>query len=359
MAFMTPVGLKATPFAGRAPRICAVTSRSGPQMVGASVAAAADVYIAESAIRELKAAGAPGGEYAVNCTEGAASGSAETLRVATLSREFRLRQASTGSRFADLFATRREALCASGGAHYAEASITKFPAAAAARALAGRESSLACDRYFGGAGVVGEYMRKAVVRQYAEVLGAPGGVYSRYCADGASKGYAEDARVASLATEYRVSMLSASQTTAARYNAIQSALSSARGCTYEEEQFVRFPKMAAAMKGIVTGSYAASVGGARAMGGTSSKRVAPAAPLAERLAGGAGPALWKNSDIRAAVPKTRKPWEKALVKDYSYMSQAAVAYGVEAQTDPYVDDKYHPDAWYPGWQPSNKFQKSY
>ncbi len=41
------------------------------------------------------------------------------------------------------------------------------------------------------------------------------------------------------------------------------------------------------------------------------------------------------------------------------MSAAAVAYGVKAQANPYVPDKYDPERWVPGWQATSTTIKEY
>lgn len=310
----------------------------------------ADVYIAESAVRALKKSGAPDGVYSAQCAEGTGgANTAEARRTRTLSREFRLRQAGPSARFADLYATRREAVLLARGAHYAEVAAANFPASACAKVRAEREALMACDRYFGPDEPDAEMMHRCVVGQYAP---ASGGVYSTSCSDGAAKGQAEDARVAGLAAQYAGARLPVKLQTRRNFNASLFAIATARGCSYEEEQFLMFPKMAGAMRGLTTGAYAASVGGATAAGGISTGKSSKMAALAVRLKGANASAIWPNSEIRKAIVRARKPWESAGVKSYAYMSEAAVKYGMEAQAKPFVAEKY--EGWSAGWSAKSK-----
>lgn len=313
--------------------------------------AVADVFIAKSVIRNLKQSGACYGVYNVQCTEGSSSAAtADDKRVAALNNEFRLRQTGASGRYADFYSTRRLAFINAQGAHYAEMSAVKFAATACARNVAKAESLRACDRYILSETAAEEYMHKCVNMQY-QATRVPGGVFSTRCADGTAKGQAETSRIAALSANYRAGLMSTKDVAGMRYNASLHAVHTARGCTYEEVQFMEFPKMAGAMR-CGDGSYAASVGGAAAAGGVSTEASGKLAALEVRLNTENAAAIWPSSEIRKAIPRRTKPWMPSSVKDYSPMSQAAVAYGVAAQSNAYEEPGYT-GKWTSGWQPKS------
>lgn len=339
------------------------TSRSTRTAVPTTKMSIADEYIAIAAVKDGKQAGSPFGVYIPQCTEGtASSNSAYSKRVATLSREFRLRQASVSQKYADLFATRREAMCLSKGMHYAESSAVNFPSAAASKVRAEREVALACDRYFGAPeDVAAAYMHRCVKNQYVQQLTCPTGVYGTACADGATFEAAETSRTAALAVEYAAGMIPLNRQAAMMYNAPAYAYAVSRGCSYEDAQFKEFPKMAAGIQGLTTGAYSASVGGAAQMGSRAVAQLGKAVSLAEKLAGDNFDALFPASDIRPAVKKDRPFWSKVegTVKSYAYMSGAAVEYGKSFSDDKFDDSGSYQDSWSPGWVPTSTTSKNY
>lgn len=304
----------------------------------------ADKFMSKSQTREAKQAATPTGVYTVQCTEGTGgSNTAEATRVASLAKEFRLRQSGASSRYADLFATRRAAIVAAGGSHVMESYAVKFPARAAAGVLGRAEKLRACSRYFGETDEASEYMFECVERQY-KAKNVAGGVYSTACCDGRQGGDAENARVSALGTAYRAGQLSESQKTQARYDASHEAIYGSTGCSFEEEEFVKFPKMSAAMR-YSTGAYAASITGVSgAMSG---------APMtvAEQIKGVNQDSFWPSNKIRAAIERKSAPWMPSPIKQYSAMSVAALEYGIAAQSSPFKEDKY--SGWTPDWKPTS------
>lgn len=311
----------------------------------------ADTYMFDSQKYEAKQAVTLSGVYSVQCTEGTAGDNvAEASRLAVFAKEFRLRQSSLSARFADLFATRRAAIIQSAGSHTAELYAVRFPARAAA-GVAGRAEKLrACSRYIGAADKSEQYMYECVERQY-KATKVVGGVYSTACADGRMSGDAETARVSALAAEFRSGQLSASQKAQMKYDASLEAIHSGRGCSYEEEQYVAYPKMAGAIRWS-SGAYAASV--LEAQGSSAVPGDAPTIPeLVE--SGDNLYAVLPGYDIRNDVTKERAPWYESPIKSYAYMSEYAVKYGIEAQKDPFEPEKYQ--GWTPGWKTTSSVMR--
>lgn len=304
---------------------------------------AADKYMSRVVTREAKEAATTTGVYTVQCTEGTAgSNVAEASRLAALAANYRLRQSSQSARYADLYATRRAAIVLAAGSHVGESYAVAFPARAAAGVLGRAEALRACSRYFPPSSPAEEYHFRCVDRQY-KATRVPGGVYSTACADGRVSGDAENARVSALAAEYRSRQFSKLDKAAMRYAAIKEATVLARGCSYEEESFEKFPKMSAAMR-YSTGAYAASVTETQLVTGGS------ALTISDQVNGVNLDSYWPSNEIRPAVKRV-SPWYKpSPIKNYAPMSEAAVAYGVEAQKA-FVDDKY--SGWSSGWKPKS------
>ena len=293
---------------------------------------------------EAKQAATPFGEYTPQCTEGTGgSNVAETTRLASLGAAFRLRQASASVRYADLYATRRAAIISAAGSHVQERYAVTFPARAAAGVRGRAEQMRACARYFEREDdPVAEYMFECVDRQYKKDK-VPGGVYGTACMDGRVRGEADNTRVAALATEYRAGAMGVAEKTQMRYNASLEAVYSGRGCDYEERAYAQFPKMASAIRW-GNGAYAASVLGVDGvMGGKLS--------VAEQIQGENLDSYWPSNEIRPAIARKSKPWMPSPLKEYAPMSVAATKYGVEAQTDPFVESGY--EGWTPGWKPKS------
>lgn len=341
LAFTTPLALTATPtFTGRA-----LTTRR--QASGAALRmSVADDYMSKAVTREAKQAGTPFGVYTVQCTEGTSSSfTAESTRLAVLASSFRLRQASTSARYADLYATRRAAVIAAAGSHVAESYAVKYPARASAGVIRRAEALRACSRYFTNDGGAEEMMYNCVENQY-KAMKVAGGVYSTSCCDGRTAGDAETARTAGLAANFRAGTMSNSAKTQMRYNASLEAVFKSRGCDYEEKQFCDFPKMAGAIRSGSSGAYAARIGGVISVIGGDLMTVE------EQIQGVNLNSYWPSNQIRPAVERDCEPWNAVpACKDYSWMCGAAVAYGVAAQTETFEESGY--EGWSPGWQPSS------
>nr|ATG31133.1 LR gamma7 [Griffithsia pacifica]5Y6P_eY Chain eY, LR_gamma7 [Griffithsia pacifica]5Y6P_eZ Chain eZ, LR_gamma7 [Griffithsia pacifica] len=345
-AFTAPISLT-TPhaFSARGLRP-ATTSSAAPTAVPTPRMSAADKYMARTVTRTAKSAAAGFGVYTPQCTEASGgANTAEATRLAVLAADFRLRQAPLGARFADLYETRRAAVIQACNSSAEEGYATSFPSRAAA-SVAGRAEGLrACSRYFPQKPPVEEYMAACVDRQYKQMR-VHGGVYSTLCADGRSAGDADTARIAALGARFRAQHLSKSQQTQMRYNAMSEARMLARGlCTYEEAQFNAYPKMAGMMR-YGTGVYAASVRGPELVVGNKSMTVA------EQVNGVNAESYWPSSKVRPAVARGTSPWMGlGVVKSYAAMSEAAMAYGIEQQSKPYVPQKY--EGWSSGWKPKS------
>lgn len=355
MGFVSPIVVGAP-----TQRCKALSSTRRRHNAAMSAATTADVYISLAAVRDGKAIANRYGTIVKQCVEGTAtSNSADSKRTATLSREFRLRQASVSEKYADLYATRREAMCLSGGAHWVEDAIVKFPISADRKVRASREAALACDRYFKDAGLVDDYMHGCVTRQYNSAVVTGSGVYGTGCADGAASGQADTARVAGLAVEYAAGMLSESDKTRRFYNSIKFANAVSRGCTYEEELINKYPKMACAIRGLSTGAYAAVVSGASNAGSVSLGQMGKTVSLEERLKGDNALALFPGSAIRAAVKRSTPPWVSSPLKNYAPMSEAAVQYGKNFAEKKYDESNSFSEKWSPGWKPAGVLNKTY
>eukprot|EP00177_Eucheuma_denticulatum_P001116 GFKZ01002022.1.p1 GENE.GFKZ01002022.1~~GFKZ01002022.1.p1 ORF type:complete len:355 (+),score=40.59 GFKZ01002022.1:188-1252(+) len=305
----------------------------------------ADKYIADMYTKSAKAEATPYSVYTVQCTE--ASGGANTTeatRLSALARQFRLRQASPSMKYKDLYETRRAAIVQAGGSHVREQYAVQFPKAAWASVLGRAEGGRMCSRYFGdGEGEVGEYMYESAERYY-KGLKVEGGVYSTLCADGRQRGDAETTRVASLSVSFRAGSMGVREKLRMRYDSRLEGVRMGTGGDYEEKNFLKYPKMAAAGRW-GNGSYAAGVGTvADYMGGK-------LMTVEDQLKGVNLLSYWPGYMIRPAVERKRAPWESSGVKSYAYMSEAAVSYGVKATSKPFVASGY--DGWSAGWQPKS------
>jgi hypothetical protein len=333
------------------PKTAATASRMA---LPKATAAAADSYLSRSATAAFKSSAVPAGEYTVQCTEGSGLPfSAYDTAVRARTAAFRKRQAGANARArtADLFATRRAAIVGAGGMHFAEARAVKFPCTAAADVAGRAEALRACSRYTVGGGLVDAYMARQVEGTYkAMSVAASSGVYGVNCCDGASGGEAEEARVCAEAGRFRAGQLGAGLQAQGRYNAIAQATALSRGCSYEEESYGAFPSVAGMMR-FSSGVYAAYSSGASGSGVGGGVVGA----LSKRLSGVNAAALWPSSKVRAAVvAENRKPFWKTSspIKSYAYMSEAAVAYGVTAQTGSFKGNSVN-TAWRSGWAPKS------
>lgn len=322
------------------------STRTVVMNIQTSTLEAADAYMARNVTRQYKQFAASGGMYTVQCAEGSTPGSAYDLAVRTKSVRFRQRQASLSAQYADLYATRRAAIVGAAGCHHEETQFANNPVSAAAYVIGKAEAMRACNRYSGAfdVDIVDRYMAECVTRQY-KALNVPSGVYQTSCCDGSVGGEADDSRVAAKSVEFKAGQFSVGAKAQARYNASLQAIALSRGCDYEDKQFSEYPMMAGSMRW-GTGVYAACKTGATGViaGG------AKPAPLAKRLSSVNAAAIWPSSLIRPAVERKSKQWQPSPLKDYSPMSQAAVAYGVAAQTGAF-EGGGPTEQWTSGWQP--------
>lgn len=305
----------------------------------------ADNYIADMYTKSAKAQATPYAVYTVQCTEASAgANTTEATRLSALARQFRLRQASASMKYKDLYDTRRAAVIQSGGSHVSEQYAVHFPKAAWAGVVGRAEAGRMCSRYFGGdQGVVGEYMYRSVERYY-NGLKVAGGVYGTLCADGRRSGEADTARVAALSVAFRARGMGVRQKLGMKYDARLEAVRLGNGGDYEESNFLKYGKMAAAVR-CGNGSYAAGVGTVvDYMGGK-------LMTVEEQVKGENLFSYWPGYLIRPAVKRDKAPWESSGVKSYAYMSEAAVSYGVQATSEPFVDSVYN--GWSAGWRPKS------
>lgn len=356
-AFAPPAGLRGCALL---PSAAAAPSRASPALtplrMSATSAAAADAYMTRTVRAQYKRAAAAPGTYSVQCAEGGVHGEAYETAVRARDAAFRARQASPSAMYRDLYETRRAAIVLAHGCSVEEAKVVEFPAAAAAFVAGTGEAERACSRYAGrdGQGVVDRYMADVVARQY-KALAVTGGVYGVACNDGGVGGEAEAARVAAGTTTFKAGHFSAGAKAQAKYNASLRAMALSRGCDYEEKQFAEYPTMAGSMRW-GTGVFAAVKGGAtQGVSGGVGKKVES---LAVRLAGVNGAALWPNSLIRPAIKRKTAPWVESTLKQYRGMSEAALEWGVQAQTNPFKGGGPS-EKWTPGWQPKSITAKDY
>lgn len=206
-----------------------------------------DSYIAACAKRQYIAAQNPSGVYGPSCTEGTVSGAAEESRRAALSAEFRRAQEGGGVSFAKYFETRRLATALANGCAYEESLIGRFPDSARMTIVGTAEKYNVCSRYAMPASDAESYMADCVARARS-ASATSGGVYSATCNDGNEKGAAEAARVARLATKYRVGTMGALKKEQMKYDQAKFARDYySNMCSYENDLFTKYPATAAGM----------------------------------------------------------------------------------------------------------------
>lgn len=150
---------------------------------------------------------------------------------------------------------------------------------------------------------------------------------------GRRRGEADIARVANLAALYRASWMGVKERMQMRYDASLRAVYLGHGCHHEEQQFIKFGKMADAMR-YGDGSFAAGVGSmADCMGGK-------LMTVEEQVKGENLFAYWPGYLIRPAISGRKEPWESSFIESYAYMREAAVEYGIKANSKPFVPSKY-------------------
>lgn len=206
-----------------------------------------DDYMSACAKRQYIAAQNPSGVYRPSCTEGTVSGAAEESRRAALSAEFRRTQEGGAASFAKFFETRRLATALAHGCGYEESLIGRFPDSARMTIIGTAEKFNVCSRYQSPASDAESYMADCVARARSAVS-TSGGVYQPSCSDGNEKGAAEAARVAGLATKYRVDTMDPRKKIQMKYAQAKFARDFySNGCDYENELFTKYPATAAGM----------------------------------------------------------------------------------------------------------------
>lgn len=206
----------------------------------ATILTKADNYMAKSIQGQYKATACPSGTYGVQCTEstGKAGRSADAARVAALNLKFRMLQRSPAKLYGDMYENRKQALKGS-ICHTEEKMIQAYSTSAAALVLGRAESTGACDKYG-----IPESVEEAAMMRFMHIqqqAKAVGGVIPSACVEGASKGAAEAARVAQLASKYRNAQKPMGQLLQEKFNQVKHGLSFANGCTYEEGLVVNYP----------------------------------------------------------------------------------------------------------------------
>lgn len=212
-----------------------------------NILTAADDYMARSVTMQYKATACPTGTYGVQCTEATSSygRSADAARVAALNAKFRMSQRSPSKLYGDMYENRRQALKGK-NCHHEETQFTAYSRMSASFVLGRSESLGTCDKY-----AIPESVEEAAMMRYIHIqqqAKAVGGVIPSACVEGASKGAAEDARVAQLASKYRNAQKPTGQLLQEKYNQVQHGLGFSNGCNYEEGVCVAYPAVAASFR---------------------------------------------------------------------------------------------------------------
>lgn len=213
----------------------------------ATILTKADNYMARSIVAQYKAAACPAGTYGVQCTEstGKAGRSADGARVAALNRAFRMTQRSPAKVYGDMFENRKQALKGS-ICHTEEKMVQAYSTSAAALVVGRAEATGACDKYG-----IPESVEEAAMMRFMHIqqqAKAVGGVIPSSCVEGASKGAADAARVAQLASKYRNAQKPAGQLLQEKFNQVKHGLAFANGCNYEEGLVVNYPAVGACFR---------------------------------------------------------------------------------------------------------------
>lgn len=88
-------------------------------------------------------------------------------------------------------------------------------------------------------------MQATIEKAYKEKTMNVTGIYSTQCAEGASKGAAEQARVRALSAKFRMNQVSPREKAQMMYDNRKAAIINSHGCNHEEKMFVNYPKCAA------------------------------------------------------------------------------------------------------------------
>lgn len=208
----------------------------------ANILTAADQYMAKSINMQYKATACPTGTYGVQCTEstGKLGRTADAARVAALNLKFRQSQRSPRKVYGDMFENRKQALKGT-ICHTEEKMFQNYSTSTASFVLGRAESTGACDKYG-----IPESVEEAAMMRFMHIqqqAKAVGGVIPTSCVEGASKGAADDARVAQLASKYRNAQKPTGQLLQEKFNQVKHGLSFANGCNYEEGIVINYPSV--------------------------------------------------------------------------------------------------------------------
>jgi hypothetical protein len=206
----------------------------------ANILSTADRYMAKSIVGRYKATACPTGTYGVQCTEstGKLGRTADAARIAALNAKFRQLQRSPAKVYGDMYENRRQAIKGT-ICHAEEKRFQAYSTSTAAFVLGRAEAAGACDKYG-----IPETVEEAAMMRYMHIqqqAKAVGGVIPSSCVEGASRGAADDARVAQLASRYRNAQKPTGQLLQEKFNQVKYGLSFANGCNYEEGMITSYP----------------------------------------------------------------------------------------------------------------------
>lgn len=236
------------PTMGLRPALRSNTAVGGIIGGAASIMAGADDYMARTIVMQYKATACASGVYGVQCTEstGKLGRSADAARVAAGNLKFRMSQRSAAKFYGDMYENRKQALKGT-ICHTEESKFQTYGKSTAAFVLAKAESTGACDKYG-----IPESVEEAAMMRYMHIQqqskACPAGVIPSSCVEGASKGAADDARVAQLASKYRNAQKATGQLLQEKYNQVKHGISFSNGCHYEESICAEYPAVASAFR---------------------------------------------------------------------------------------------------------------
>lgn len=247
-AAATPVAAPMTMVLSRSSRETRSAGTAGSSFGGVGrILSTADKYMADKIVMQYKATACPSGTYGVACTEstGSLGRSADGARVAAGNAAFRKLQRSPAKVYGDLYENRKQAL--KGSICHVEEKMFQSNSESAASFVLGRSESLGtCDKYG-----IPETVEEAAMMRFIHIqqqAKAVGGVIPSSCVEGASKGAADDARVAQLASKYRNAQKPTGQLLQEKFNQVKHGLSFAHGCNYEESLMVSYPAVASSFR---------------------------------------------------------------------------------------------------------------
>lgn len=205
-------------------------------------------YMAATIAKQYKAMTMQGGGiYSTQCTEGTVKGAADVARVRALDAQLRSSQQSIAMMLKRKYEVRKQAVASAHGCHHEEKMFLKYNGAAETYLAKKPEALRACSRYVPAANEADQYMSASVENQM-KAKALPFGIYTVKCGDGAWKDHSESARIAVNAARFRSAQQSTLMQERAKYNSRQNALANyTHGCDYEEQLFLKFPRVAASM----------------------------------------------------------------------------------------------------------------